>query len=170
MEFHASLGIKNLKAPPKRLMENQLSEEFIKNRMDDITKFLTELLLLSGTGQAITKNEKVVDFFQLRELEERKKETVFVQKQLVTELNNQLSIITSERDTLTSEVQELKESVQLLQQQLSSTQQEFKLLQQKHDILVKENTTTKIHLSTKTEQLRVILETLKSLLETNEKR
>jgi len=170
MEFHASLGIKHIKAPPKRPMENQLSEEFVKNRMDDITKFFTELLLLSKSGQSITKNEKVIEFFQLKELEERKKDTLFVQKQLVTELNHQLTTVTAQKDSLVVEVQELKESVLLLQQQLTTTQQELKVLQQKHDSLQKDHAYTKITLATKTEQLTVILDTLKNLLETNEKR
>jgi len=167
MEFHASLGLKSLKAPPKRLMENQLSEEFVKNRMEDITKFLTEMIL--NCGQSITKNEKVIEFFQLRELDERKRDTLYVQKQLVTELNNQLTIVTADRDSLISQVQNLKEAVFALQEQLANTQTELKALQQKHELLVKDNVTTKANLTTKTEHLRVILETMKHLLDTHDK-
>jgi len=72
-DFHKSSGIKEIEEPPKKAIKSNLTEQFLKERKNDLGSYLTKLMLIKG----VLNNTKFIQFFELSSLEQKKKDSFF---------------------------------------------------------------------------------------------
>jgi len=103
-EFHVLSGFP-IDGPPKKAVKSSLKEQFIKERMADISNYFTRLERVKDAK----RNPKFIIFFELEDLENKKKDAYFIQQSKMFQIMEELSNVKKERDLLKSEVMQLRQ-------------------------------------------------------------
>eukprot|EP01125_Pyxidicula_operculata_P020082 TRINITY_DN7332_c0_g1_i2.p1 TRINITY_DN7332_c0_g1~~TRINITY_DN7332_c0_g1_i2.p1 ORF type:complete len:364 (-),score=75.02 TRINITY_DN7332_c0_g1_i2:605-1696(-) len=162
-EFHALLGLK-IKPPPKHYVKQSMNEVFIRERMSELQDYLIEI----QTQPGILRNPKFIAFFELEELENKRKDSFYVQKQLLQATQDQLLQVTEDRDQILDSLNQLKKLHSQIEQKLKSLELEHSTLLTQHNQVITENLNLKETLMLREDQIDSIIKNLSVLVRENE--